>query len=211
MRRGQVPCLPGHPRLLAAQAARDSTTGADVPDGPQGARLRGQLDGTRPSAKRVEAISIHARKPATELEVEAALEAVLEELALGTALDRSGLGLPVIRMTYDLQPNEHRVAEYMEARAEDILRKMGATKTWRGQRFGGVVSSHELGGCRMGDDPTSSVVDADLQVHDTPGLYVFGTATFPTCHGVNPTLTMFAVCQRAAERLADRFKRGEHS
>src|SRR3712207_8257052 len=48
----------------------------------------------------------------------------------------------------------------------------------------------------------SSVVDPDLRVHDTPGLYVYGTSVFPTCHGVNPTLTMFALCYRAAERLA---------
>ncbi len=118
--------------------------------------------------------------------------------------DHSGLGLPVLRITYDMQANEHRMAEFMEAKAEEILREMGATKTWRGQRFGGVVSSHELGGCRMGEDPAGSVVDRDLAVHDTPGLYVFSTAVFPTCHGVNPTLTMWALCYRAAERLVER-------
>ncbi|MBA2510740.1 MAG: hypothetical protein H0V28_04590, partial [Rubrobacteraceae bacterium] len=52
-------------------------------------------------------------------------------------------------------------------------------------------------------------VDPDLRVHDTPGLYVYGTSVFPTCHGVNPTLTMFALCYRAAERLAQRLRRGE--
>jgi len=123
--------------------------------------------------------------------------------------DRSGLGLPVVRLTYDMQPNEHRLSEFMEHEAEQILRAMGATETWRGPRFSGVVSSHELGGCRMGEDPSQAVVDADLRVHDTPGLYVFGTAVFPTCHGVNPTLTMWAVCWRAAERLAERLRRGE--
>lgn len=121
--------------------------------------------------------------------------------------DRSGLGLPLVRITYDMQPNEHRMAEFMEGKAEEILRAMGATKTWRGQRFGGVVSSHELGGCRMGEDPATSVVGPDLAVHDTPGLYVFGTTVFPTCHGVNPTLTMFALCQRTAEQLAERLRR----
>jgi gluconate 2-dehydrogenase alpha chain len=115
--------------------------------------------------------------------------------------DRSGLGLPVLRITYDMQPNERRLAAYMEDQAQAILRAMGAAKTWCGQRFSGVVSSHDLGGCRMGLDPAASVVGPDLQVHDTPGLYVFGTAVFPTCHGVNPTLTMWAVCQRAAEHL----------
>jgi hypothetical protein len=54
----------------------------------------------------------------------------------------------------------------------------------------------------MGEDPAASVVDPELRVHDTPGLYVFGGAVFPTCHGVNPTLTMWALCYRAAERLA---------
>ncbi|MDQ3842350.1 MAG: GMC family oxidoreductase, partial [Actinomycetota bacterium] len=123
--------------------------------------------------------------------------------------DRSSLGMPVVRITYDMQENEHRLSEWAEAKAEEILRAMGAEKTWRGPRFGGVCSSHDLGGCRMGEDPTTSVVDPDLQVHDTPGLYVFGGAVFPTCPGVNPTLTMWALCYRAAEQLIERLRRGE--
>jgi hypothetical protein len=51
------------------------------------------------------------------------------------------------------------------------------------------------------------VVDPDLHVHDTPGLYVFGTAVFPTCPGVNPTLTMFALGRRAGQRVARRESR----
>jgi gluconate 2-dehydrogenase alpha chain len=123
--------------------------------------------------------------------------------------DKSGLGLPLVRITYGMQENEHRLGAFMEDKAEEILRAMGAVKTWRGPRFGGVCSSHDLGGCRMGEDPTASVVDPELRVHDTPGLYVFGGAVFPTCHGVNPTLTLWALCCRAAERLAGRLSRGE--
>ncbi|MDP8947839.1 MAG: GMC family oxidoreductase, partial [Actinomycetota bacterium] len=125
--------------------------------------------------------------------------------------DRSGLGLPLVRITCDLRENERRLAEWMETRAEEILSTMGATKTWRGPRFRGVCSSHDLGGCRMGEDPASSVVGPDLRVHDTPGLYVFGGAVFPTCPGVNPTLTMWALCYRAAEQLVERLRRGEGS
>jgi gluconate 2-dehydrogenase alpha chain len=120
--------------------------------------------------------------------------------------DRSGLGLPVVRITYDMRENERRLDLWMEGKAAEILRAMGATKTWRGPRLTGICSSHDLGGCRMGEDPAISVVDPDLQVHDTPGLYVFGGAVFPTCHGVNPTLTMWALCSRAAERLVDRLR-----
>jgi gluconate 2-dehydrogenase alpha chain len=63
----------------------------------------------------------------------------------------------------------------------------------------------------MGEDPAGSVVDGDLCVHDTPGLYVFSGATFPTCPGINPTLTIWALSVRAAERLADRLQHGEGS
>ncbi|HLL97563.1 MAG TPA: GMC family oxidoreductase [Rubrobacteraceae bacterium] len=122
--------------------------------------------------------------------------------------DRSGLGLPLVRITCDLRENERRLAEWAETKGEEILRVMGATRTWRGPRFRGVCSSHDLGGCRMGEDPASSVVDPDLRVHDTPGLYVFSGAVFPTCPGVNPTLTMWVLCYRAAERLVERLRRG---
>jgi gluconate 2-dehydrogenase alpha chain len=123
--------------------------------------------------------------------------------------DRSGLGLPVVRITYDLRENERRLSHWMEAQSEAILRAMGATKTWRGPSFTGVGSSHDFGACRMGADPATSVVDPDLRVHDTPGLYVLGGATFPSCPGINPTLTMWAICYRAAERLVERLRRGE--
>lgn len=122
--------------------------------------------------------------------------------------DRSGLGLPVVRVTYDLQPNERRLADYMEGVSEEVLRRMGATSTWRGPSFTGAGSSHDLGGCRMGTDPASSVVDPTLRVHDTPGLYMFGGAAFPTCPGINPTLTLWALALQAADRLVERFQTG---
>ena len=123
--------------------------------------------------------------------------------------DRSGVGMPLLRVTYDLHPNEERQAEFFEGTCEEILRAMGASKTWRGPRFTGAGSSHDLGGCRMGDDPAGSVVDRHMQVHDTPGLYVFSGAVFPTCAGVNPTLTIWALSLWAAHGLVDRLRSGD--
>jgi gluconate 2-dehydrogenase alpha chain len=120
--------------------------------------------------------------------------------------DRSGLGLPVIRITYDLEENERKLSNWMIGKAEACLRYMGAERTWRGPILTGVCSSHDLGGCRMGNDPSASVVDADLHVHDTPGLYVFSGAVFPTCPGVNPNLTIWALVLRASERLVAKLR-----
>jgi gluconate 2-dehydrogenase alpha chain len=118
--------------------------------------------------------------------------------------DRSGLGLPVLRVTTDMRPNEHRLQDFMQAQCARLLRQMGAVQTWDGPRLRGIVSSHDLGGARMGDDPRETVVDRDLQVHDTPGLYVFSGAVFPTCVGINPHLTLMAITARASRQLIER-------
>jgi gluconate 2-dehydrogenase alpha chain len=116
--------------------------------------------------------------------------------------DRSGLGLPVVRVTYDLRENELRLAAWMGRKSSQLLTAMGASRTWEGPYFTGVGSSHEMGGCRFGGDPATSVLDPWLAVHDTPGLHVYGGAALPSCPGINPSLTLGALALRAAERLA---------
>ena len=121
--------------------------------------------------------------------------------------DRSGLGMPVIRITYDLRENEHRLLAWAEDKCEEILKTMGGQNPWRGPRLTGVGSCHDVGGIRMGTDPSLSVVDPNLEVHDTPGLFVFSGGVFPSCPGINPTLTMMALCRRACEDLIGRLQR----
>ena len=118
--------------------------------------------------------------------------------------DRSGLGLPVLRITHELEPNELRQQDFMVEKAAELLKGMGATRTWEGPSYTGVLSSHELGGCRAGEDPGRSVVSPSLEVHDTPGLYVMGGAVFPTSPGVNPTLTMMALAAKSTDALASK-------
>jgi gluconate 2-dehydrogenase alpha chain len=120
--------------------------------------------------------------------------------------DKSGLGMPVIRVTYDLQENELRMASFFHEKADAILRAMGATKTWNGPDFTGAGSSHDLGGTRFGHDPNLNVLDRNLKVHDTEGLYVFGGSAMPTCPGINPTLTLWAMVYKAAEDLVATLK-----
>ncbi|MDQ4065751.1 MAG: GMC oxidoreductase, partial [Actinomycetota bacterium] len=66
------------------------------------------------------------------------------------------------------------------------------------------ASFHQMGTCRMGADPTMSVVDADHQTHEVRDLYVIDGSNFPDASGVNPMLTIFGLANRAGERLAER-------
>lgn len=64
-------------------------------------------------------------------------------------------------------------------------------------------SIHEVGTCRMGDDPKRSVLDRWNQSHDHKNLYVVDGAAFPSAGWQNPTITISALSMRASEHLAD--------
>jgi long-chain-alcohol oxidase len=88
----------------------------------------------------------------------------------------------------------------------------GAHERWAdetrriGYRRGRVKfgSWHQMGSCRMGVDPTSSVVGPDNESHEVPGLYVVDSSAFPTASGVNPMMTVYGIAHRAATKLATR-------
>ncbi|MFM7273304.1 MAG: GMC oxidoreductase, partial [Gammaproteobacteria bacterium] len=61
---------------------------------------------------------------------------------------------------------------------------------------------HPCGGCRMGEDPASSVVDSHGRSHDHENLWVVGAPTLPTGGCTNGTLTFVALTLRSAEALA---------
>ncbi|MBI5366550.1 MAG: GMC family oxidoreductase [Planctomycetes bacterium] len=66
------------------------------------------------------------------------------------------------------------------------------------------MAFHPLGTCRMGGDPSRSVVDPEGECRDLPGLYVADGSVLPSALGVNPQMTIMAVAARIGERLARR-------
>jgi choline dehydrogenase-like flavoprotein len=68
-----------------------------------------------------------------------------------------------------------------------------------GQR---LFSAHQMGSCRMGSDPRTSVADPFGELHDTKGLWVGDASAFPTGSGVNPMVSIMALAHRTAEAIA---------
>jgi len=60
---------------------------------------------------------------------------------------------------------------------------------------------HPLGTCRMGEDPTRTVLNSYLKCHDMDNLYVVDGSPFPTSLGVNPQETIMAFAHRTAEHI----------
>ena len=63
-------------------------------------------------------------------------------------------------------------------------------------------TAHQCGTLRMGDDPTSSVVDKWCKAHDLDNLYVVDASVFVSSAAVNPTLTIVANALRVGDHLA---------
>jgi choline dehydrogenase-like flavoprotein len=63
-------------------------------------------------------------------------------------------------------------------------------------------SIHEVGTCRMGDDPRHSVLNKWCQSHDHKNLFVVDGASFTSAGWQNPTMTILALSMRASEYLA---------
>jgi cholesterol oxidase len=71
------------------------------------------------------------------------------------------------------------------------------------------TTAHILGGAAIGSDPESAVCDAQHQVFNYPGLYVIDGSSVPVNLGVNPSLTITAMAERAMSAIPPK-RRGAH-
>lgn len=70
--------------------------------------------------------------------------------------------------------------------------------------IGGVA--HQVGTCRFGTDPRTSVLDTHCKAHDLDNLYVVDGSFFPSSGAVNPALTIIANALRVADILKARMR-----
>jgi gluconate 2-dehydrogenase alpha chain len=117
-------------------------------------------------------------------------------------------GRPVLRITHDLDAADRERRARLVPQLERWLRAAGAAQTWVGSDPDDPepLSTHLYGGTVMGDDPRTSVVDADLRAHAVEGLVVLGSSVFPQTGGRGPTLTIEALADHAARALSDRLR-----
>jgi choline dehydrogenase-like flavoprotein len=62
-------------------------------------------------------------------------------------------------------------------------------------------TAHQMGTCRLGGDPRTSVADPTGQVHGVKGLYIADASGFPTASGVNPMLSTMALSYWVAQQV----------
>ena len=148
------------------------------------------------------------------------LAAVLEDLPMEvnrvdldpTVKDRHGLPAP--RITHRQHPNDFAMNRWFTQRMMAFADAAGAVDKWEAEFYSlptersamkGFMHFH--GTCRMGTDPTRSVVDRWCRSHDVENLWIVDGSVFPTSGGYNPTLTILANAYRVADHFVREAKR----
>jgi len=152
--------------------------------------------------------------------------AVLRDRGHGrVTIDRAGSAVTRYSLTDKLDVlNAQRAIEaqarlHAAAGAQHILATAAEAPSWRrgenldqfvtrAQRIplqaGGwkLFSAHQMGTCRMGTDPRTSVADPWGELHDVAGVWIGDASAFPTATGTNPMITIMALAHRNAQAIA---------
>ncbi|WIM94099.1 GMC family oxidoreductase [Actinoplanes oblitus] len=105
----------------------------------------------------------------------------------GRLTSRPGVGRP----NPDWVPAAHEVARRTAEKVDGV--PLGSYT----ELVGKPVTGHFIGGCAIGADPSSGVVDPYHRLFGHPGLHVIDGSTVAANLGVNPSLTITALAERA--------------
>jgi choline dehydrogenase-like flavoprotein len=117
--------------------------------------------------------------------------------------DLDELGLPAIKIHYQLTDRDHETLDGMRTEARGLAEALGGLLEGREPAVMPNGSSlHYMGTFRMGEtDDGESVCDSTGAVWKTTGLYVGGNGIIPTPTACNPTATSVALAIRSARAV----------
>jgi len=111
-------------------------------------------------------------------------------------------GIPRANVSFTYGDNDNRLIAHAVSKMKEIIQAAGGTP-----EFETKDTAHMMGGCRMGNDPKTSVTNSFGQTHDIPNLYICSASLFVTSGGGNPTDTVMALAARTADHLIEQMKR----
>jgi len=124
-------------------------------------------------------------------------------------------GIPVLRFYYKWSDYELNQVKHMQETFRAIIQEMGGTPTSEmptkedgyGIAAGGRII-HEVGVTRMGNNPSTSVLNKNCQAHDVKNVFVADGGPLPSQADKNCTWTILALSMKTAEFIADSRRAG---
>jgi len=122
---------------------------------------------------------------------------------------RNRWGDPMPRLTFRDATQSTALRAYSEESLRTLFREMA--RAGDGQVISNESAANDIGqehpggGCRMGSDPQTSVVDSWGRAHEHENLSIAGAPTNVTASCCNGTLTFAALGLRTASKVAEHF------
>jgi len=124
-------------------------------------------------------------------------------------------GIPVLRFHWKWSDYEYKQVKHMQETFRAIIAEMGGTpfspmppaERGYGISNGGQII-HELGTVRMGNNPSTSALNAHCQAHDVKNLFVTDGGPFVSQADKNPTWTILALAWRTSDYIVEQRKAG---
>lgn len=126
------------------------------------------------------------------------------------ANERDRDGVPVLKIQFSYSERDGLVIEQMAEAMHLAALAMDAPLLTNDGSFACLAppggDSHEMGTCRMGNDPYTSGTNRYGQVHGINGLFVADGSVIPTSGTANITLTIVALAIRTADAIVQQLK-----
>ena len=123
---------------------------------------------------------------------------------------RDRFGVPLARIATRLDEADLEVLSRMWERIGELAQASNADLGGQTSAYDTPIATHVAGTCRMGDEPSRSVVDSHGRVHGVPNLVIADASVLVSeGAGDSPSLTIQALALRSGEALAEPARRQE--
>jgi choline dehydrogenase-like flavoprotein len=118
-------------------------------------------------------------------------------------------GMPLLITSVEYDDNDQRMINDFLKETKEMLEKAGCknVETHQNKQAPGL-DIHEMGGCRMGKDPKTSLLNEWNQLHLCKNVFVTDGACMTSTGNQSPSILYMALTARAANYAVDQIKKG---
>ena len=118
-------------------------------------------------------------------------------------------GIPLLVTNVDYDDNDEKLLKDFLTQSSEMLDKIGVKNiTTYDNHWAPGRDIHEMGGCRMGKDPKTSLLNGHNQLHHCPNVFVTDGACMTSTGNQSPSILYMAFTARAANYAFKEMKKG---
>lgn len=118
-------------------------------------------------------------------------------------------GIPQLITSVDYDENDNKMIKDFLSQSREMLEVAGCTNIYSNDNHQPPgLDIHEMGGCRMGKDPSDSILNEWNQFHHCKNVFVTDGACMTSTGNQSPSLLYMALTARAVDHAVSEMKKG---